>query len=230
MAIDPELAIQVIRETLDTVVAPDIASAALLEALDPYGGLLPAGDELNGFVQGPLKEALRKRLRGGSQAIIDQLESLIAPALANSKPPPRPLWAEKTTAQVAVGDGPVRVLVTASRPGLAIRLRVSVGSHRVAVLTASNAEGTHQMVRDSEPSIIVVDATDPPSSTPDALAQALRKGPGECLCIVWGSNDRLYARHVVRLLEGSSTLRVAPVDEREGFDPLLDLIRSRSET
>jgi hypothetical protein len=227
MAGSAELEIQIIREALEGMVAPEIAAAVLLEALAPYGGELPDPSTLEAFVERELRPALQKRLRGDTDPVIEHVSSLLSKALAASQPPPpKSGWTEATTAQVAIGEGPVSMVVVAGRPSLAMRLRAAVGRHRLAVVAASTAEATQQMLYDAEPTIVLIDATDRPRSEPAAIAQALGKITTDCVAVVWGSRDE-YGREIVKLLERTS-LRVTPLDEKEGVDPLVDLIRSRS--
>lgn len=221
--IDGETGMYLIREALEGLIEPRVASSVIFEALE-LGGVeqLPSdGDDLLGFIQGPLQTATANRV-GESTAgdVVDRLTEVLERALR------RPDAAgQSRTVEVPAGAGPVRVLVMGRGTSLAVRLRASLGGDRVAVGAATALPAAEHLIANLNPELVVVDAADPIQSPVEEVAALLARLPPPCIRLVWG-REQAWADRMAEALEAANS-SFTPVDRREGVDPLLDLIRSR---
>jgi hypothetical protein len=85
--------VRLLREALEGVVARQLVTPILFEALEPYGNLLPTGAEgLLDMVRGPLAEVVSRRI-GGVEAdeVVRRAEQLIAGASGGLDTTRRPI-------------------------------------------------------------------------------------------------------------------------------------------
>lgn len=221
--IDGETGMYLIREALEGLIEPRVASSVIFEALE-RGGVerLPSDAEgLLSFIQGPLQQATEERV-GESTAgdVVDRLTEVLERALRRPDQA-----AQSRTVEVPAGAGPVRVLVMGRGTSLAVRLRAALGGDRVAVGAATALPAAEHLVTNLNPELVVLDAVDPIQDSTEALVSLLRGLSPACTRLVWG-REQPWAERMAETLE-SAGVPFTPVDRREGVDPLLDLIRSR---
>jgi hypothetical protein len=229
----PEL--KLVRESLEAVVAPTVASAVVFEALEANGGRLPEGPAAaRAFVDGPLRHALKRRLGENGDPIIDELIGLLAtlaPAPAAPSPPsssapaPQSRGRPDTTQKVPSDRRPVTAIIVASSERFAAGLRAALGTARVVVLATHSLEQLIEQVNVAPPAVVVIDAADFPEIEPDTLGSTLEHLPKTAVRAIWGA-DLPYGTAVLRALLDRS-IPATPLDRREGMAPLLDLLRSR---
>lgn len=218
----PEL--RLIRESLEALVAPAVVSSTLFEALEASGGELAPGREgASAFVEGPLRDALARRMGADAHPVIDDVLAMLG-VLAPSAPVAARRSGE-TTREVFVDARPVIVLVVSSGETFAGRLQAALGAPRVIPVPAATLERMDEQLRVAVPPIVLVDAANFAAIEPDRLAAFLDKLPATTVRAIWGA-DLPYGGAVLRaiLARGATA---TPLDRREGIDPLLDLIRSR---
>lgn len=221
--IDGETGMYLIREALEGLIEPRIASSVIFEALERGGVVeLPSdADELLGFIKGPLRAATTDRVGAASAAdAVDRLTEVLQRALKRPE-----AAAQSSTVEVPAGAGPVRVLVLGRGTSLAVRLRASLGGDRVAVGAATALSAAEHLIQNLNPELVVLDAVDPIQDSVDGLVSLLGGLPPVCTRLVWG-REQPWAERIADSLDAAS-VSFTPVDRREGVDPLLDLIRSR---
>jgi hypothetical protein len=213
---------QLVRQVMEQELEPRAASAIIFEALaaDRANELPSDSVALRRFVEGPLRQAAAQRL---GQAASNRLVGQIVQSFAGARLAPSD--ANSNTLEVAVGAGPVVVLVLSRSASLAIALRAALGGDRLGVRTVSDAASVARIAPKLRPEITVVDATEPVEDDHEAIVEGLRSLPTTCTCLVWGSRERWGSRMTAALERRQ--IRFTPVDRVEGVDPLLDLVRSR---
>jgi hypothetical protein len=223
----PEL--RLIRESLEAVVTPSIASTVVFEALEASGGRLPEGPAAaRAFTDGPLRAALRRRLGPDADPIVDEVvQTLAALAPAPSPPPPPRSSSHRElddTREIVLDDRPV-VVVVASSDELTSRLRAALGAARIAAVPIRATETLLERVRATVPQVVLIDGADFAPIEPDALAAALEHLPARTVRAIWGV-DLPYGALVLRALVDRGA-PATPLDRREGIEVVLDLIRAR---
>ncbi len=223
------LEMAVIRESLEGMLAAEVASKVIFEALEPYGGDLPSGEGLARFVETELKLSLTAR---AGHEIAQDVTSRISSVLhllipgkgddAEADPP----W-QRQTAELSLVRGSVRVAVVSATSGMDRRLLAAMGE-RVMPMGVRRVSRLAVVATDLHPQIVLIDGADPP---PDRAADLL--GPlgllaDEALVVVFGAGEP-WAQQAVQTIEamGVGAPKLVELDRREGVDPLLDLIRSR---
>ena len=223
MSLDGDTGIQLIREVLEGMLEPLVASAVIFEALaaDRANELPSSGVDLLVFTRGPLRAAVERRM--GSQTAADAVqgvERLVQRFV--SEPPPDRVGA---TVEVPVGHGPVRVLIVSSHATLAIALRAALGGEAVGVGSASSVEHATTLLHRLDPALLIVDGLAPVEGDAGQLALLLADAASACTVLVWGPEEP-WGQEVAAGLDARSAV-YTPVDQREGVDPLLDFVRSR---
>lgn len=221
--IDGETGMYLIREALEGLIEPRVASSVIFEALE-RGGIdaLPSdGERLLDFIRGPLRSTTAERV--GSSSADDVVERL-ADVLRTALSAPEAATGARTV-EVLPGAGPVRVLVMGRGSSLAVRLRAALGGDRVAVGAATALPAAEHMATNLRPELVILDAVDPLQDPVEAIVAMLRSLPSGTTRLVWGG-EQPWAGRVSSALDAAS-ISYTPVDRREGVDPLLDLIRSR---
>jgi len=224
--------VQLIRERLERVLAPRVATSVIFDALDRWDGGIPGtAEEVLEMVRGPLGAILLERLGPDeSDAVVADLESrLRGPALE-----PDEVFVEidveeelddSRTALMTSVPHPVSVLVAGSAPAFGELLVASLGEARVHVHGADDEPSLRHATFSANPLIVVVDATTPPEIAPSALAAAIRGLPDATLAVVWGE-ETPYGRETRARVE-SLGAEALYLPRREGIGPLLDLVLSR---
>lgn len=227
----PEL--RLVREKLESVLSPQLASSILFEALAEVGGRPPASGEATlALVEGPLARVLGRRVRGTEGDVImgellEMLRAIVGPVLTPVTPMSRAQVRElEVTLEIALDKGAVGVLVLAGKEDLAMRLEAALGPGRVATRTlTTGGELTTAMRSGRVPPIVLVDAVEFPSIEPVDLAKLLERSPPGTVHAIWGA-DLAYGSVVLgELVE--RRIPATPLDRREGIEPFLDLVRSR---
>jgi hypothetical protein len=224
--IDGETGMYLIREALEGLIEPRVASSVIFDALE-RGGIdaLPSeAAKLIGFIEGPLRAATTDRV-GSSTAddVVERLTGLLRTAMATPAGASGP--GDVRTVEVPVGAGPVRVMVLGRGSALAVRLRAALGGDRVAVGASTAVPAAEHMATTLRPEIIVLDAVDPVQDPVDSVAEMLARVPGKGTHLVWG-REQPWASKISHALDERG-IPFTPIDRLEGVDPLLDLIRSR---
>jgi hypothetical protein len=214
-SVDGETGMYLIREALEGLLEPRIASHVIFEALE-RGGIesLPSDASLLiGFVEGPLRAATADRAGEATAAdVVERLTSVLMKAVA-------------LDVEVPVGAGPVRVMVMGRGSSLAVRLRAALGGDRVAIGASTATPAAEHMLNTLRPEIIILDAVDPIQDPVEEVAGFLARTPAKTTRLVWG-REQPWASRLEAALD-QATIPYTPVDRRDGVEPLLDLIRAR---
>lgn len=222
----PEL--RLVREKLESVLAPALAQSALFEALAMAGGRPPTSrDAVIALIDGPLRKALARRVdEDDLEHLLAEIVEAVERVFAASPAPQKGRFRElEITLQITRGKGAVAVLVFSGSDDLAARLEVALGPDRVAARTCTSRAEIESLLRGNVPPILLVDAVEFPPVEPVELAELLAGAPRGTVRAIWGADlgyggvvlGELVDRHVPAM----------PLDRREGIDPLLDLVRSR---
>lgn len=228
-----EVHLQVIREALEGIVQPQLASAALFEAVTHYEPEELADREtMNTLVTMHLHDALAKRVGADeADAAIEHISGLLKMILSK----PEPLLEEErntlefeahSTLEITRGTGPVQLVVCAVGSRLAAHLSSAVGETRLITATVRDAYEAQIVVEGMEPDIFLFDGANLPPDSPDKLARAVKKASSNMWIVVW-STDMPEERKLLDALNNLD-VNVTSFDREEGVDPLLDLIRSRA--
>lgn len=227
----PEL--RLVREKLESLLAPELASSILFDALAEVGGMPPASGEATlALVEGPLARVLGRRVRGGEgDLIVAELVEMLRVIVGPSVTPAVPMTREKVreleiTLQIQLGVGAVGVLVLSGKNDLAMRLEAALGPGRIMTRTISSANALDTALAAAEgPPVILVDAVEFPSIEPNDLAASLGRSPKGSVHAIWGA-DLAYGSMVLGELV-AKRVPATPLDRREGIEPFLDLVKSR---
>jgi len=226
-----------LRETLEGVLAPNVAASLLFEALGDWeqarGEL---ADDHVGFVHGPLMQRLVKRV-GTSEAasVADQILARLGAAQAAPRGPATPKKAatfadrrveERATTPLPLWQLPVVVVVVSSQPDFATRLALALGADRVAALTVASGESFVRACEPYLPGVIVVDAGGSPPIPAREMAALLDTLPPTVVRTLWRS-DTDYGKELARAADDLG-IAVAPLfgDGDDRIAPLCDIIRS----
>lgn len=209
---------RLMREALERAVATDVASAILFEALGESG--IPASnrDAMLGFVDGPLRSALLRRL---GEAEGSGLFAMVRMPIENATR----IGAkrrEETPTRLArpIGQQP-RAVVFDDGTGLGRRLLASFGMERMLIEIVRDGSE----IASSTASLVIVDAATSVGLDPMSIAKAcVRFGP-DALRIVHGAETPFGARVVEAF--GATNQAAVPVRLDHGAAPLVELIRSR---
>lgn len=229
---DRDVHLQVIREALEGVVQPQLASEALFEALAHYEpDELADRDAMNTLVTMHLRDALMRRVGSASaDAAVEHISGLLAmilatPAAAVEADRVTVEWETHSTLEIMRGTGPVQIVVCAASARLANHLSAAVGATRVITATVRDAYETKIVVEGMEPEIFLFDGANLPPDSPAALAAAVKNASANMWIVVW-SADMPEERALLSALQQHG-VAVTSFDREEGVGPLIDLIRSR---
>ena len=210
-------AMAVVREVLEGVLSPDLAHSLLFDALDTLVSPPQAGGEWLEFVQGALHQVIAQRV-GAFEANeisvrVQKILGTVAPLRSDAD----------DTGRFERAVGPTRVLVLAPSARLARMLKAVLGPTIVA-MSVSDLSSYEDMVRELNPSILLVDLTARRTVHHADIEAALDKLPAQVLILIWDECTP-EGQALASALDGSSH-PVAWVDRREGVEPLLDHIRA----
>lgn len=223
--------LQVIREALEGIVQPKLASEALFEALAHYEPEeLADRDAMSTLVSMHLRDALAKRVgTDAADGAIEHISQILATILAAPAPGPQDRatleWETHSTLEIMRGTGPVQLVVCAANARLANHLSAAVGASRLITATVRDAYEAKIVVEGMEPEIFLFDGANLPADKPDALASSVKKASANMWIVVW-SADMPEERALMSALHQRS-VNVTSFDREEGVGPLIDLIRSR---
>lgn len=223
---------RILRRALEDALDTRLASAVLFEALGEAGCSVPQNlSELLDVLRGPLYEVLARRLDETRAAIlVEQIEEELTPetdALATVEVPlellvPR-TEREDATAPVLRRSAPVSVSVLAEGQGLAMRLVTTLTDERVSPHAHSDPERWPEA---EPPQIVILDAGDfPTHTTPRRIIEWGLTLPATTARVLWASKLP-YGKSFQKEL-AKDPGEWLTFDQREGIEPLLDLIRSR---
>lgn len=214
---DAMMVARLLREALERVVPTDVASAVLFDALGSTGIPAPTRAAMLSFVEGPLREALERRL-GAKEA--SGLFAMIRMPIENATRGTNRREETPTRHVKTVGTTP-RAVVFDDGTGLGRRLLAAFGGDRLSV----------EVVRDGSElssagaTLLIIDATTMAGAEPLAIAKACAWFGPEALRIVAGAETPFGAR----MIEAFATTgqAVVPVRIDHGSLPLIELVRSR---
>jgi len=225
--------LRLVREALEGVLAPEVVSQVMFEALEAQGDAIPSNEvQLVAFARGPLHKALLTRLGMQNASVASEhVVALLEAARMKRPPPPLPPSAsvsrnrgEPTLALPAYSE-PVEVMVVAGGGAMVSRLDAALGSGRVSPWAAIGVDDVRAGLRDAAPAIVLVDAADVPAVDVWTLASLLAAAPATAVCVVWGV-ELPFGRRLVQAAR-SVGAEIGWLSRRDGVEPLLDLIRSR---
>jgi len=221
----------VVREALEGVLSPTLATTLLFEALERWGPAPPETlDQVRAFAMGALDTTVRRRmLVDEADDIRERLERLFAHAPKPSRddePTLKILTREiGATQEMLVAPQRVPVVLLASGTELADRLSSSLGRDRVAVFPVSTAETFTKALSVVEAPVVLIDAMHAPRLDPYTARIALRSLRAGTTLVIWGS-ETLFGQQLAVMLEGAGPTPVELMT-REGTSPLFDLVLSR---
>ncbi len=228
-----------VREALEGVVSPTLATTLLYEALEKSGGPPPSTLEaMHAFALGPLELALRRRLRDEDASEIRvRIEQLFARSGRSGDAAGLDLDVDvdlaegegtsdaTATAQMAVVRRPVPVVVLSAREQFASRLVLCLGEDRVKTIAVSDVAALSKAVFAYSALVVVLDGHSPAEVDAESLVLGLRRLPNGATTIVWASDAEGGARLSGMLEAGGAS--VVTLGTADGIEPLLDLILSR---
>lgn len=229
MAERPEL--RLVREHLESVLSPAVASTALFDALGETGGKLPVtAHDTALLVEGPLRAVLERRLRQSeADALISDVMTALAPALAAEAKAPNVRPRGDTTLEVPLSQAgeAVRLVILSAEETFAVQIEGALGPERVTAVTIRTAPALGRVIRIpvTTPELVIIDAGRFPPVEPAELAEALGEVGHAVPRIVWGA-DTPYGAALMQAI-GARNGRATSFDRSEGVEPILDLVRSR---
>ncbi|MCB9591891.1 MAG: hypothetical protein H6719_04075 [Sandaracinaceae bacterium] len=216
--------IRLIREALEGVLHPSAASTLFFEALQDFGGVLPANArEAMDLVNGPVRRALVERLGNDGTVIADELATVLSTIGREVRK--RPSRHEEQTKAVSLSDETLPVFILTSSSSLVALLHASLGPQVMSPLWIPDAAALKERLGLIAPGFILIDGSDFPAIEPDELAAALEGLRVEIVKALWGA-DLPYGQGVMDAAHRRG-YSLTPFDRREGVEPMLDVIRSR---
>lgn len=220
---DPMMAMYLVREALEGVMHPNLASSIVFEAM-VRGGIseLPVDPTaFREFVDGPLREATAHRIGASdAAALATQLSQVVERAAG----PWRSRAEDRATTRMDVSAGPVRVLVV-SKGRLAVWLRAALSGDSVEIRSVADVVTASEVLPAFTPLLGVLDASAlPHHADVDSIVRWLGSLPVDGR-VLWGV-ENAAAAPLMEALQSEGTACTS-IDSRESVEPLLDLIRSR---
>lgn len=228
-----------VREALEGVVSPTVATTLLFEALERSGGAPPTTLEaMHAFALGPLELAVRRRLREqDASEIRERIEQLFARSGRSGDAAVLDVDVDvdldgdegptdgTATAQMTVVRRPVPVVVLSAREEFASRLVLCLGEDRVKTVAVADVASLSKAVFAYSALVVVLDGQSPAEVDREALVAGLRRLPNGATTIVWASDAEGGARLSEMLDAGGAAM--VTLGRADGIEPLLDLILSR---
>ncbi len=225
-----------LREALEGVVAPELATALIYDALERSGRKPPSSlDEARAFAEQSLAQAVRAKVKpeDASQilTLIDELfgRAIDGDGAAFEVEVDEAAWGDDenptATTQMAVVHKPVPVVVLAASDAFAERLTACLGEDRVYAVGVSEEGAFRKAVFTYSPLIVLVDGSSPVAMDPVALTGALRALPNSAMPVLWGAESG-WSRAMLPGLEAAGVSMVT-IERGEGVEPLLDLVLAR---
>lgn len=224
-----------LREALEGVVAPEVATALIYDALELSGQRPPKSlEETRTFAEHALAEAIRRKVRADQASeILNTIDELFARAIdgdgvAVDVEIDHEAWDESdptATTQMAVVQKPVPVIVLGAGETFAEKLVVCLGEDRVHTIAVGDETTFRKAVFAYSPLIVLIDGTSPAAVEPRTLTAMLRGVPVSAMPVLWGAESG-WSRAVLPGLE-SAGVPLVTLTRDEGIEPLLDLVLAR---
>ncbi|MCA9581769.1 MAG: hypothetical protein KC416_08230 [Myxococcales bacterium] len=227
MKFDAHTAMRLVRESLESVLSPEAASAIVFEALDAGRvETLPDNPEaFMVFVRGPVRRAVEKRIGTGAG---DGVVQDVAQLLEGTGTSVGGADVIETTLQMPIVRGPVAVVAFARSPSIAIRLRAALGGDAVLVTVATTVLQAEAACDRVVPEVVLIDGDAVDASNQGKLGTLLQALSPLTTVVIWATTDS-PARDLVADLRARGASIVA-LDSSGGVEPLLDVIRARQRT
>jgi hypothetical protein len=226
----------IVREVLEGVVSPTVATAVLYEALEQSKSSPPQSlEEMRAFAKGPLDSAVRRKTRTeDAEELAGQIDMMFSRAIEGDgisvdvdfEDEDRSENADATeTAQMAVVKRPVPVLVLSGQPDFPERLVACLGLDRVHAVAVHDPGGLTRATFAEQPLFVLIDASGPVPIDELVLVGALLRLPDSTTPVIWASESR-QGQDLLRRAEREGVTMVS-LSRVEGIEPLLDLVLSR---
>lgn len=214
----PEL--RLLRDAIEAVLSPELATAAIDEALHAMPNGLMSEGEVIALVDGPLRAALRRRHGDAADDVIDDLVAVLV-----ERPPMPQVSSYEVTREVPLEAARVFVFVFSSAETIGGELERTLGTQAVAAVTFDDPDRVRKAITFKTPAIVVVDGVSFPTIEPSQMPTLLAGLPPTTVRAVWGTDTPYGASVVAGLTARRATF--TPLDRREGIAPILDLVRAR---
>jgi hypothetical protein len=230
----PRVELVVLREALEGVVAPGLATQLIFEALELWAANAPETvADVRRFAEGPLDRVIRKRrLDEEATELAGRLGRLFAHAsiepARDDRPTveiPLPSAAGARTQQMLVVTERVPVVVLANGNELAQRLTSALGRDRIVAFPVTSDATLTRAIEATGALVVVLDASSPARIGPQALRTALGSLRVGASVVIWGA-DTANGFAIARVLAGGR-IRAITLGRGEGTGPLLDLVLAR---
>jgi len=225
----------IVREVLEGVVSPTVATAVLYEALEQSKSAPPQSlEEMRAFAKGPLDSAVRRKIRSeDAEELAGHLDMMFSRAIEgdgiavdvdfeDGDPESSDVTA---TAQMTVVKRPVPVLVLSGQPDFPERLVACLGLDRVHAVAVHDPGGLTRATFAEQPLFVLIDASGPVPIDELVLVGALLRLPDSTTPVLWASESRA-GQDLIRRAEREGVPMVS-LARSEGIEPLLDLVLSR---
>ena len=239
-----DAAIRVVRETLEGLMRPEVATSVLFHAMQDGGGPPETHEQVMALVRGPISILVDERMGAGfGDELLRSIEHRLRfGGLPSSKPPPPAPPEEDLLATVEMSledddddyepsvtktvhlvDRPVPVVVHSPADTLTRILRFALGAHRVAPSSVGDAHALQRAIFARAPLFVLVDAERLDEREVERVARVLDKMPTQTMPVVWGL-ETVPGRMLERRVRNPLALSLHRV---EGIEPVCDLILSR---
>jgi len=222
--------VHVVREVLEGAFSPELATTLMFQALQAHGDVPRTPDDVLALCRGPLGAVVEERVGATIRnMVIDRLEQVLVRGSRDGTDIPieLDLDGDPTDTMVipVVFQEPVSVVVLAAAEDFGRHLLAALGPERVRVKTVTSEDALRKAVFTAEPLLVLIDATQPPSTEPPVVVTSLKALPDSVQPVVWGT-DMEYGADLIRTLVAMGVTANGLV-QADGIAPLLDLVLSR---
>jgi hypothetical protein len=222
-----------VREVLEGIVSPTVATSLIYEALEAAGGPPPRSlEEMRAFAHGPLGDAIQRRVRPDDasemRSLVGRLFSRAIEGDGVAVDVDVDLGGESEdgteTTQMVVVQKPVPVVVLSASGAFAERLVLCLGEDRVRAVPVIDDVGLQKQVFAYSALLVVIDGMAPTTCAPSLVAATLRRLPDSATIVLWAA-EVPWSQGARAELE-STGRAVVTLHRGEGIEPLLDLVLS----
>lgn len=223
-----------VREVLEGVVSPTVATSLIYEALEAAGGPPPRSlEEMHAFASGPLDDAIRRRVRpeeaSEMRLLVGRLFTRAIEGDGVSVDVDVDLDGSESddataTAQMVVVKKPVPVVVLSGSSSFADRLVVCLGEDRVRAVPVADEAALQKQVFAYAALLVVIDGVVPAGCEAANVGATLRRLPDSATVVLWAADTDWSQRSRDGLESAGRT--VVTLERTEGIEPLLDLVLS----
>lgn len=222
-----------VREVLEGVVSPTVATSLIFEALEAAGGPPPRSlEEMRAFADGPLGDAIQRRVRSEDASEMRSLVGRLFTRAIETDGVAIDVDVDfgtesedaTATAQMVVVQKPVPVVVLSASNAFAERLVTCLGDDRVRAVPVSDEAGLQKQVFAYSALIVVIDGVAPAECAPSSVAATLRRLPDSATIVLWAA-ELEWSEGARPGLESAGRALVT-LERGEGIEPLLDLVLS----